>query len=119
MNSSKAPTAAQKRWHTWLASQGCYIGLGPACIHHCAGSTAKHNKVEIGQWWVVPLSYEAHQGTQGIHGDLSIFAGQGLGKTRKEIEKAIFGRLVAHYRRQHGEYPCPGDVLQAIERYHR
>lgn len=119
MKGGKAPTAAQKRWHQWLAETGCYLGLGPACIHHCAGSTAKHDKVEIGQWWVIPLSYEAHQGPGGIHGDRSVFDGQGLGQTRKEIEKAIFGRMVAHYRRTHGEYPCSADVLQAIGEYHR
>ncbi len=119
MKGGKAPTAEQKRWHQWLAETGCYIGLGPACIHHCVGSTGRHNKVHIGQWFVIPLSYEAHQGPGGIHGDLSLFKGQGLGETRKEIEKAIFGRLVAHYRRQHGWLPVPADALAAIENYHR
>jgi hypothetical protein len=119
MKGGKAPTASQKRWHTWLAEQGCYLQLGPACIHHCVGSTGRHNKIHIGQWFVIPLSYEAHQGTGGIHGDLSAFDGHNLGERRKEIEKTIFNRLVAVYRRQHGEYPCPPDVLAAIEGYHR
>ena len=119
MKGGKAPTASQKRWHTWLAEQGCYLQLGPACIHHCVGSTGKHNKVAIGQWFCIPLSYEAHQGAGGIHGDLSAFDGHKLGERRKEIEKTIFNRLVAVYRRQHGKYPCPPDVLAAIEGYHR
>lgn len=119
MKGGKAPTAEQKRWHQWLAETGCYIGLGPACIHHCVGSTGRHNKVHIGQWFVIPLSYEAHQGAGGIHGDLSAFDGHGLGETRKEIEKAIFARLVAHYHRMKGELPCPPDVLAAIEEYRR
>jgi len=115
MQGGKAPTAQQKRFHKWLAEQGCYLGLGPASIHHCMGSTAKQNKVWIGQWFAIPLSYEAHQGNGGIHGDLSAFAGHGLGETRKEIEKTIWFRLVAHYRRQHGEYPCGPEVVSAIE----
>lgn len=117
MKRAKAPTAKQKRWHEWLAQQGCYLGIGIANLHHCVGSTAVHNKVWIGQDFVIPLSYEAHQGPHGIHGDLSLFVG--LGETRKEIEKSIFARLVAHYRRQHNELPCPADVLAAIQDYRR
>ncbi len=119
MQGGKAPTAAEQRWQNWLREQGCYLGLGPACIHHCVGSTARHRKVHIGQAWCIPLSYEAHQGPGGIHGDLSAFEGHGLGETRKEIEKTIFRRLVATYRRQHGEYPMPADVIAAIQDYHK
>lgn len=39
--------------------------------------------------------------------------------SRKKIEKTIFLRLVATYRRQHGEYPMPTNVIAAIEGYHR
>lgn len=119
MRGGKAPNAAQRRWWSWLIDQGCYIGLGDPCIHHAVGSSARHRKVEIGNWFVVPLSYEAHQGVGGIHGDLSAFVGHGLGATRKEIEKSIFRRLVAAYRRSHGEYPMPADVIAAVEDYHR
>lgn len=119
MKRGKAPTAAQQRWHRWLADQGCSIGYGSACIHHCAGAAAIHNKVHIGQWWVIPLSWEAHQGPGGIHGDLSLFRGHGLGECRKDIEKTIFRRLVAVYRRQRGEFPCPAEVLAAVEGFHR
>lgn len=117
MKRARQPNARQRKWHSWLAQQGCYLGLGSACIHHCVGSTGKYNKIHIGQDFVIPLSYEAHQGPRGIHGDLSIF--DGLGGTRKEIEKTIFSRLVAHYHRQHHELPCPADVLAAIEDYRR
>ena len=120
MKRAKAPTAEQKRWHDWLARQGCYLGIGQANLHHCVGSTAKHRKIDIGQWWVIPLSWEAHQGPHGIHTDCKIFSGHGLGETRKEIEKTIFSRLVAHYRHQHqGELPMPADVYAAIMDYHK
>lgn len=113
-----APTADQKRWHSWVAAQGCYLGLGNAELHHPVGSCGIHNKVRIGQWWVAPLHAEAHRGRGGIHGDLSLFAGHGLGETRKEIEKTIFRRLVAHYHARHGELPMPADVIAAIEDWH-
>jgi hypothetical protein len=120
MQGGKQPSARQDRWHKWLRQQGCYLGLGEPSIHHCVGSTAKHDKIHIGQDFVIPLSYLAHQGPHGIHMDRSLFAGHGLGESRKEIEKAIFSRLVAHYARQHhGELPMPADVYAAIMDYHR
>lgn len=120
MKSKKNPTAAQKKWWDWLARQGCYLGMGEACIHHCAGATAKQDKIDIGHWFVVPLSYLAHQGPHGIHGDRALFDGHGLGESRKEIEKAIFSRLVAHYAHQHdGALPMPADVYDAIMRFTR
>lgn len=120
MQGGKQPNARQKRWHDWLRQQGCYLGMGEPSIHHCVGSTAKHNKIHIGQDFVIPLSYLAHQGPHGIHGDRALFAGHGLGESRKEIEKSIFSRLVAHYRHQHqGELPMPADVYDAIMRYSR
>lgn len=115
----KLPTAAQKRWHSWLAVQGCYLTLGPAELHHCVGASGKHDKVWIGQDFVIPLSPAAHRGPCGIHADLSLFAGHGLGDKRKEIEKAIFSRLVALYHRQHDALPCSPEVLKAIKEYHR
>jgi hypothetical protein len=120
MISKKKPTAAQQKWWDWLIQQGCYLGLGEPAIHHCVGSTAKHDKIHMGQDFVIPLSYLAHQGPHGIHMDRSLFAGHGLGESRKEIEKAIFSRLVAHYARQHhGELPMPADVYAAIMDYHK
>lgn len=114
MQSRKGLTADQRRWWDWLAGHGCYLGLGQACLHHCIGSTARHDKVDIGQWWVIPLSYEAHQGPQGIHNDLSIFC---TGETRKEIEKRIFSDLSGRYLEDGGHIPA--EVIEAIEGYHR
>jgi len=109
MRGGKAPTAEQKRFHNQVAEQGCWVTRGPANIHHCVGSTAKHNKISIGQWWVIPLSYEAHQGPHGIHGDLAIFNQPGF--SRKEIEKEIFETMLGWQR------PIPQDVYNAIMEY--
>lgn len=148
VSGTRRPTAHQQRWHDWLREQGCYLGLGPAAIHHCVGSTALHEidpdsdiydyrfddnvpdwfdawdyfmiSTHIGQDFVIPLSWEAHQGPCGIQGDLSIFAGHGLGDTRKEIEKTIFRRMVETYKRQHdGALPMDADVYVAILGYHK
>lgn len=114
MQGGKQPTAEQKRWHDFVAGMGCVITGQPASIHHCVGTTARHNKVHIGQWWVIPLSYEAHQGKHGIHGDRKLF-NRKWGESRKEIEKNIFQWITVE---------APGwflsdEVYQAIMSYHR
>ena len=119
MKRAIAPSRQQRIWHDWLASQGCYICGSSAEVHHCVGSSGRHQKIHIGQDFCAPLCPGHHRGPSGIHGDRSAFKGQGLGETRKEIEKAIFRRLVAHYRRQKGELPCSAEVLAAIEGWHR
>lgn len=114
MKGGKAPTAEQKRFHDWVAEQGCAMTGGPASIHHCVGSTAKHGKIPIGQWWVIPLSYEYHQGPHGIHGDLTIFddPSDDPRLSRKEIEKEIFITLLFWE-----DHPVPQNVYNAIMEY--
>lgn len=115
----KPRSRKEKIWHEWLARHGCAVCGSDCNVHHAVGSHGVHNKVHIGGFFCVPLCPAHHFHPNGIHGDLSAFAGHGLGETRKEIEKTIFRRLVATYRRQHGEYPVPADVIAAIEGYHR
>lgn len=117
MKGGKAPTAKQSRWHDWLAEQGCACCGAPANIHHCVGSTAKQNKVWIGQWFTIPLCDTHHKVPIGIHGDArSLALDWGFGDMgRKELEKVIFFRHVAHYRRVKGEYPMDPDVIAAVE----
>ena len=110
MRSNKQPTAAQKRFWDWAAAQGCVKCGAESAIHHCAGSTAKHNKVEIGGWFCLPLCYLHHQHPQtGIHatpewlGDL----------TRKEWEKKEWLDLAFDYITDTGQ-TIPPEVIDAI-----
>jgi len=112
MRGGKAPTAEQKRFHDWLSYQGCFVTSAPACLHHCVGSTAKFNKIHIGQWWVIPLCYEAHQGRHGIHFDLGLFP-ESYGKKRKEVEKFIFREITTDNK----DSRIPEDVYKAIMEY--
>lgn len=114
MQSSKKATKAQTDWHNWLRDQGCVICKKPAEIHHCAGSTAKHNKIHIGHWWCIPLCTEHHRGKFGIHGaNLDLFKLKYRASRRKEIEKGAFVGLAMRY----GE--VPEQVCYAISDYRR
>jgi len=101
-----APTASQKRWHDQVAQLGCAECLRPAQIHHPVGATAKHSKVAIGHWWVIPLCDEHHR---GLH------AGESYEyESRKEFEKGEFARILDDHH-----HPVPSEVESAIEDYHR
>lgn len=121
MIGGKQPNAAERHWHNWLRERGCAICGQPTAIHHAVGSTGRHNKIHIGQWWVVPLCYDHHQGPGGIHGDLSMFDAfdrAALGNTRKEIEKSLFARFAEIYEKRTGEL-IPEDVKSAVGDYRR
>lgn len=103
------PTAAQKRWHDTLRELGSVLsGLKPVEIHHCAGASAKHNKVWIGQWWVLALTHEEH----------SRYVPE-WGKRRKFMEKTLFRTQCKLIERAGGVIPFGDDVMEAIEGYRR
>ena len=117
MQGGKAPTKDQQNWQNWQREQGCCnCGASNPAIHHCVGSTAKHNKIHIGQWWTIPLCYECHQGPDGIHGSGLMFPYE----SRKETEKQLFQNMTFDYfHRDYGEPPMPLAVIEAIKDYHK
>lgn len=123
MKRGKAPTARQKRWHDAVAQLPCVsCGATPVHIHHCVGSTTKHNKVHIGQDWVIPLCYDCHQGPGGVHGDMSAINTQPdiPPFSRKEFEKAAFD-LIRRTSDMGGHFHLTPerDVVDAIMGYHK
>lgn len=123
MKRGKAPNARQKRWHDAVAQLPCVsCGATPVHVHHCVGSSAKHNKVHIGQDWVIPLCYDCHQGPGGVHGDMSRINTQPdvppVG--RKQFEKAAFDLVCRTHRVEQAGQVAPGsEVRAAIMGYHK
>jgi hypothetical protein len=101
------PNAAEERWREAVRELGSCVTGAPALIHHCVGRTAKHNKVEIGHWWILPLTEREHA---WIHAH----------PNRKETERQLFEQTLRDYEAMHSEGPpVPDDVLQAIRDWHR
>lgn len=103
------PNAAQMRWREAVRKTGSILsGRKPVHIHHCAGRTAKHNKVAIGHWWLLPLTDDEHR---AIHAQ----------PKRKELEKELFSLLVRRMAvlGDMTEPLPPMEVIEAIEDYHR
>ena len=110
MQGGKRPSKKQQDFQNWMRSLGCIAKgcNGQAEIHHCAGSTAKHNKVDIGQWWTIPLCSYHHRGSEGVHS---------MGRLRKNFEKANWSKLALGYD-MGGHGDIPGEVVQAIKDFH-
>ncbi len=97
-----APSAEQKRFRENL--RDLYPGSE---IHHCVGTTGKHNKVAIGHWWINALMPNQHN---NLHSS---------GKVRKQCEKEIFFVQMESYLGEYHRMPVPDEVLEAIEDYHK
>ena len=68
---TKPANAAQKKWMSDIASFISDVGLGGLYgpeyedrtdfqLHHVLGRSAKHNKVAIGHWFIIPVPFELH-----------------------------------------------------------
>ncbi len=118
----QAPTAAQDRFHNAMAKQGCVIPgcQAPARLHHCVGASARHNKVSIGQWWLIPLCDEHHQhGDEAVHVSPAKFAALVGLESRKQAEKYLFSVVLTMLAMEGRDGMVPEPVVEAIEGYTR
>lgn len=99
------PNKAEREWREAVRGQGCILDYpGPVEIHHVVGRTAKHNKVDIGHWFILPVSSEAHREVERM--------------SKREQADWWLDVCVAHLKR-FGSLPFSGDVAIAIWGYHR
>ena len=71
MRPSAKPSSRERLWMrsiAWLIQEGGlgllygaeYAGRTDFQLHHVVGRTAKHNKVAIGHWFIIPVPVELH-----------------------------------------------------------
>ena len=102
MRSNRNRKAAESRWMDFVAEQGCQFSLmNTEQIHHCAGGTARSNKVDIGEFYILPLTTHWHN---WLHNE--------AGQARRQIEKALFFEMV--YRMEGSSHLITDEVLEAI-----
>lgn len=94
----------QKRWREDVRELGCIFCGGPAEIHHVVGRTAKHMKMPVGHWWILPVCTEGHRTVE---------------RETKEDQKIHFKDLCIRYRQHYGDLPFPASTLLAIWDWHR
>lgn len=106
------PRAVQRRWRELVRSLGSVVSGLPAEIHHPVGRTGRHNGVAIGHWWLIPLTWEEHQGAEGIHSHPN------RRRREKELFRLVLGRVVLMHNGERPECYPPAHVIEAIEDYH-
>lgn len=109
MNSKgNAPSAKQKQWRERVRALGSILSGDDAVIHHAVGVTARHRKVHIGHWWIIPLTNDEH---------LALHAGECYGfGSRKEFEKDAFTQVC---QRLYPDRYITDEIYNAIQDYHR
>ena len=86
--------------------------FAPFQIHHSVGRKGKHNKFEIGEWFILPIEFQYH--------DVSSNNPFNITHWRKRYciefgnERDQFAAMCAVIKGEDGELPFSDDVYQAI-----
>lgn len=119
----KQANAAQKRWMKQIAdfieqeSLGIlygseFEGRKDFQLHHVLGRSAKHNKVPIGHWFIIPVPVELHD-VHSNHPDNVTHFKKNFAK-RFGRQSQIFHDMVSHITWHETEIPVQEDVYNAI-----
>lgn len=109
-----SPSASQKKWREEVRELGCIIerSKGGIEIHHVLGATAKHNKVVIGHWFILPLTGWYHRENP----ILNVTDNKKLFEANFGSQVELFIQLLElyefHYEKPH---PVPAEVVEAIQ----
>lgn len=105
------PTAEQARFHDWCRVYGCIVSGSPhPAIHHIKGSKMKlKHCTKPGEWYVLPLHYNYHQGRHGVHTNKRRF------EELYGTEKEKWVKLMEMYHWEHGKYPMSNVEFEIIK----
>lgn len=117
---TSSPNAEQRRWLEQVVKHGSVVSREPwsVVVHHVTGRESKHNKVDIGHWFILPLTPGEHD---LLHSDQTAFESRAIGFNpvgRWDCEKFLFLRMVETFE-EWGQMTPPEDVMLSIKEYHR
>lgn len=109
----KSKPAAAKRWEQMVAEYGCIVTREPNVqIHHVAGRSARHNKIDIGWYYILPLTPRLHDVSSNHPMNVTLW------KNRFEKEYGtqndLFFQMLNALMEQGKEIPVPDEVIDAI-----
>jgi hypothetical protein len=103
---SRLANAAEKRHTHWIKQRGeCITGCGRYGViaHHCEGAMFKHNKIQVGHWFVIGLCE---------------YCDSLITDDNRRSFRAKFGPQCELWLKQLAEYPrrheCPPEIIEAI-----
>lgn len=103
---SPGPNAAERRHATWVKfGTTCAACNKYACliVHHCEGSTFRHNKTLIGHWFILGLCQDCD--------DIVTFSCRRHFREEYGPQSALWAKQIAQYA---ANDECPEEVKQAI-----
>tara|TARA_R110002096_G_scaffold322008_2_gene516124 strand:+ start:1666 stop:2034 length:369 start_codon:yes stop_codon:yes gene_type:complete len=116
----KAANAQQKQWMdditTWADNGGLEFlydeyTTKPFQRHHVLGRAAKHNKVAIGHWFILPVPFELHDVMSNHKYNVTHHKKKFVAKFG--FQSHLFATMVYDMEQEEYEVP-PLDVRQAI-----
>lgn len=115
---SNIPNAEQKRWLKRVAQyandHGCFPlgGFAPFQLHHVAGRSAKHNKVHIGHWFVLPIETSFHDVMSNNPLNVTHFRKRYVNEFGPQAKQ--FCEMINKIRNEDGIIPFGDDVIDSI-----
>ena len=102
---TKPANAKQKKWMTDIASfievNGLHVLYGAEYLartdfqlHHVLGRSAKHNKVAIGHWFIIPVPFELHDINE--KNDLNVTYFKHNFTNKFGLQSEIFSRMIGY-----------------------
>jgi hypothetical protein len=113
---------AQKKWMEtiteWYHNTGYRYGSLNECYrvqrHHVVGRKGKHNKVDIGHWFVLPLPFFYHDVSES-NNQLNITHHKNSFTDKFGLQSELFSYMISSMIEQGIELPFGTDVINAIE----
>ena len=98
----------EKRFHAFTKESDCIVcgNPAPSIVHHCMGSTYKHNKQLIGHWFVIPLCQMCDDVV--THGSRRKF------KDEFDLQGDYWQKHHANYAFQNINYIAPLEIIESI-----
>ena len=116
----KQANAAQKQWMSdiadWASNNNLDLLYGyddpkGFQLHHALGRSAKHNKVAIGHWFIIPVPFELHD-VNGKH-DCNVTHHKHKFTDKYGKQRLLFSDMVDDMRMEMYALP-PSDILDSI-----
>lgn len=111
--------AAQKRWMETISAwyEGCgfideQLNQYQFQLHHVGGRTYRHNKVAIGEWFILPLPIEYHD----VNSDHPLNVTHHKNKFTDEfgLQSVLFKEMIDSIRDEGTPLPFDQDVINSI-----
>ncbi|GAL18547.1 hypothetical protein JCM19235_1970 [Vibrio maritimus] len=81
-------------------------------LHHVAGRKAKHNKIHIGKWFVIPMMFDFHN--PNSNHPLNVTHYRKRFTDRYGDQRTLWAQMATQILAEDGDLPFDAEVINAI-----